>query len=386
MIYWSCPRLPEDLRDSLLEGVTIDLPKFRRALCSWYAQNHRSLPWRLTRDPYRIWVSEVMLQQTQVNTVIPYYLRFVERFPTIETLARSDLQTVLKAWEGLGYYARARNLHRAAKEIVAQRAGQIPSSFADFRALPGVGDYVAAAVMSISFNRPHAAVDGNVRRVLSRIFRIDVPANDPRGQNVFREKAQEILDPSDPGTFNQAMMELGALVCTPGDPQCAECPVVSFCGAHRSGTVSAYPRRARRRSVPVQRVAVGVIHKGDRILITRRHSEGLLGGLWEFPGGKIENGESAEEACLREIKEEVGLEVELLHHLARIRHSYTHFRIVMDVFECRWISGSVRLKGPADHRWVTPEKIEEFPLPIANRRFVPLLKRVGSGSMLATDH
>lgn len=363
----------------------MDVPHLRRSLSSWYRHNHRPLPWRRTRDPYRIWVSEVMLQQTQVDTVIPYYLRFIERFPTIESLAESDLQAVLTVWEGLGYYARARNLHRAARRLVESQGGRVPPDYGEFRKLPGVGEYIAAAVMSIAFGRPHATVDGNVKRVLARLFRIETPVNGSGGHGIFREKAEELLDLSDPGTFNQALMEMGAVVCMPLNPRCAVCPIVSFCGAHRSGMVDAYPKRAPARSIPTHFVAVGVIHRGKRVLITRRPSEGLLGGLWEFPGGKVKEGESAEQACLREIREETGLEVEILRPLARIRHAYSHFRIIMDVFECRWISGRVRLNGPSAHRWVTIEELEEFPFPKANRRFVPLLREPGTGGLLVSD-
>lgn len=386
MIYWSCPRLPQEMRDSLLAGAGNDLLCIRQALLQWYSRNRRLLPWRRTRDPYRIWVSEVMLQQTQVDTVIPYYLRFIERFPTLESLAESDVQAVLAVWEGLGYYARARNLHRAARSLVEERGGRVPTNFREFRKLPGVGEYIAAAVMSIAFGHPHAAVDGNVKRVLARLFRIERPADGSGGTGVFREKASELLDPSDPGTFNQAVMELGAVICAPRNPRCPVCPIAGFCAAHRSGMVEAYPRRTRPQPIPTHRVAVGVVHRGKRVLIVRRPSEGLLGGLWEFPGGKAQPGESAERTCLREIREETGIEAEILHHLARVRHAYSHFRIMMDVFECQWISGRVRLNGPAAHRWVEIEDLEGFPFPQANRRFMPLLRVPGTGGLMVSDH
>ncbi|MBM3131832.1 MAG: A/G-specific adenine glycosylase [Chloroflexi bacterium] len=376
MSYWSCPRLPDELRDSLLPGDPEDILRIRQALVQWYAQNHRRLPWRETHDPYRIWVSEVMLQQTQVNTVIPYYHRFLDRFPTLQSLARADLQDVLKVWEGLGYYARARNLHRAAKEIAEEHDGQIPDAFTDFRKLPGVGEYIAAAVMSIAFDRPHAVIDGNVKRVFARLFRIETPVNSSNAQKAFRDIAGELLDSTDPGTFNQALMELGAMVCTPSNPRCGACPLMPFCRAHQTGSVSEYPGRAPSRTIPTQHIAVGAIRKGKRVLITRRKPEGLLGGLWEFPGGKVREGESAEQACVREIKEETGIDVEIIGRLTRVKHAYTHIKIVMDVFECRYLSGKVRLNGPVDSRWATIEELERFPFPKANNKFIPLLRRM----------
>jgi A/G-specific adenine glycosylase len=352
----------------------MNLPRFRRTLLDWYGKNRRRLPWRGSRDPYRIWVSEVMLQQTQVQTMLPYYRRFMSRFPRLRDLALADLEAVLKAWEGLGYYARARNLHRAAGLLAQQGSGRVPNDWQEFRSLPGVGDYIAAAVQSIAFNRPHAVVDGNVRRVLARLMAVDAPAGVPASRRVFQAAADRLLDRRYPGDFNQAMMELGALVCTPRDPQCGRCPIDRFCTARRSGTVALYPRRSGRPPVPEVRIAVGVIFKNDRLLVTRRPAQGLLGGLWEFPGGKLLDGETPESACAREVKEEVGLTVKVERHLAHIRHAYSHFRIRMDVFCCRFVSGRVRRKGADAHRWVRVPDLDRFPFPAANHKFIPLLK------------
>jgi A/G-specific adenine glycosylase len=345
----------------------------RNALLAWYGNNRRRLPWRESADPYRIWVSEVMLQQTQVATVIPYYHRFVAAFPDVRHLARAQQQEVLKLWEGLGYYARARNLHRAAGEVDRVCGGRIPESFAEFRKLPGVGDYIAAAVLSIAFQQPYAVLDGNVKRVLARLQALDLPVDQPAAQRRFRALAQELLDTRRPGDFNQAVMELGALVCTPRQPDCRGCPLATACSAFQSGRVAEYPKRRQPRAVPLYHIAVGVVRRGDRLLITRRKSEGLLGGLWEFPGGKVKPGEPAAEACVREIAEEVNLQVQVLGLLTRVRHAYTHFRIRMDVFTCRFVAGEVRLNGPADYRWVRPTEIDAYPFPRANTKFIPLL-------------
>lgn len=348
--------------------------ELRTTLLSWYARHHRKLPWRETRDPYRIWISEVMLQQTQVKTVIPYYERFLSRFPTPGALAEADLQEVLKEWEGLGYYARARNLHRAMGRVMTRHDGKIPDDRDAFLALPGVGPYIAAAVLSIAFDRPLAVVDGNVKRLLARLLMMVEPVNDGRGHAVFQKAADRLLDVEAPAAFNQAMMEMGAVVCTPRDPGCAACPMKGFCRAFQAGRVGEFPVRMKKRAVPTHRVAVGVIEKNGRYLITRRKPDGLLGGLWEFPGGKIRDGETAADACVREILEETGLDVMVASKIAEVRHAYTHFKIRMSVFLCRYRSGRVRLSGPVDHRWIGLSELDAYPFPKANHKFIPALK------------
>ncbi len=348
---------------------------FGETLLAWFAENERDLPWRRTRDPYLIWVSEVMLQQTQVSTVIPYFLRFVEKFPDVRALSGAPLETVLKTWENLGYYARARNLHRAARTIAEDLGGVFPREHAVLRSLPGVGEYIAAAVASIAYGEPRAVVDGNVKRVLARLFLIDGPSGGAPPTRVFRERAQEILDRSKPGEFNQAMMELGALICTPRNPSCGFCPVAAQCGAFAASLQGAYPARVKRPRTPEYRIAVGVVRKDERILITRRKESGLLGGLWELPGGKIEPGESPGAACIREIAEEVNLSVEVKEFIARISHAYTHFRVVVDVFECEYKNGDVILNGPIDHRWILLEEKDAYPFPALNHKIFPHLER-----------
>ncbi len=350
------------------------ISRFQQHLIGWYRQNQRRLPWRKTREPYCIWVSEVMLQQTQVATVIDYYQRFINRFPDIGALAKADRQSVLKAWEGLGYYARARNLHQAVRRVTTEYQGKIPAEYDRFRALPGVGEYIAAAVLSMAFDQAYAVVDGNVKRVIARIKRLDAPANQASSHKIFQKDADRLLYAPDPGIFNQAMMELGALVCTPRQPKCRQCPVNFFCQAFGTSTTGLYPRRIKQKPVPEYPVAVGVIYKKDRVLITHRPPKGLLGGLWEFPGGRIETDETPEAACLREIQEEVNLTVEIIAHLACIKHAYTHFKIQMDVFICRWTGGRVRCNGPVAHKWIKMKAIDAYPFPTANRKFIPLIR------------
>lgn len=346
---------------------------FRNALLDWFDSYQRDMPWRNTREPYRIWVSEVMLQQTQVKKVVGYYEKFIARFPDVHELAVAALQDVLKAWEGLGYYARARNLHKAAKVIVEELDGEIPNDYHAFRKLPGVGDYSAAAVQSIAFNAPYAAVDGNIKRVLARLFLMEVPINDSASAKQFQQKADELLDSEVPGLFNQAMMELGATICRPQSPTCLVCPVNTFCEAFSTARQEEFPVRRERKPPPEHHIAVGVIYKAREVLITQRQLDGLLGGLWEFPGGRLAEGETAEEACIRYIAEVVNLSVTNVRYLTRVRHAFTHFKIVVDVFQCDYQAGEVVLQGPRDARWVEIAALSDYPLPRAMHKFLAML-------------
>jgi A/G-specific adenine glycosylase len=347
--------------------------QIRSALTSWYNKNSRKLPWRASKNPYHIWVSEMMLQQTQVNTVIPYFHRFLEKFPDIQALAASDLQAVLKLWEGLGYYSRARNFHKAARIVAVDYSGKIPDDRDRFLALPGVGDYIVAAVLSIAFDRPLAVVDGNVKRVFARLFEIDAPVNVSASHKIFQEIADELLDADDPATFNQAVMELGALVCKPANPDCRICPLHQWCRALKHMTVAAFPVKKKKSPVPHYHMAVGVIFKKDKVLIVRRPEEKMLGGLWEFPGGRLNAKENAQDACTRIVKEKVNLNVAVESKLTRIRHAYTHFKITADIFICNFIAGRVRRSGPTDHQWVLLNALERYPFPGSNHKFISKL-------------
>jgi len=316
-----------------------------------------------------------MLQQTQVATARPYYDAFVRAFPDVRRLAEAPFDAVIKRWEGLGYYARARNLHRAAAVVVDEYGGDIPGTYDAFRALPGVGDYIASAVMSIAHGAPHAVADGNVKRVLARLFLIDAPVNKSGSTALYKRAAEILLDHARPGDFNQSVMELGALVCRPGTPDCGACPLTRSCRAFETGRQLDFPYRAQKKPVPHYYAAVGVIRKGRKVLITRRRRDGFLGGLWEFPGGKIEPDESAPDACRREIKEALGLSVNVGERLARVDHAYSHFTISMDVFDCRYTAGRVVLNGPDAFKWILIEDVDEYAFPGANRKFIPALKK-----------
>ncbi len=354
--------------------IAEELQRFRNNLLNWFRINQRKLPWRETKNPYHIWISEVMLQQTQVKKVLQYYQRFCEKFPDVKTLAEANLQQLLKAWEGMGYYARVRNLHKAAQIIIAEQGGMIPESYDELKKLPGAGEYITAAVLSQAFNAPYAVVDGNVKRVLSRVLLINKPVNLASSQKIFKDQAHVFLDKRSPGMFNQAMMELGATICRPQNPKCGICPIALYCEAYKLNQQAKYPVSIQAKATPEYHIAVGIIYKNSRVLIIQRQTTGLLGGLWEFPGGRVSQEESAEQVCCRKIKEKLNLDVEVTGLLTRIYHAYTHFKIIMDVFNCRIKSGQISLNGPADCRWSDAAEIDQYPFHAANHKFIPLLK------------
>lgn len=340
------------------------------ALLTWFARRSRDIPWREDRDPYRVWVGEVMAQQTRLGTMRPYYDRFLARFPSVETLAAADTDEVLKEWEGLGYYARARNLMAGAREVMASYGGDIPEEPGDLRNLPGVGPYISGAIASIAFDRSVPAVDGNSRRVLSRLFDIADPT-----PAVLRRHASALIAeaPDQAADINQALMDLGAATCTPTSPACDECPVEDHCLTLARGTIAERPPRRAARQIPHYDIAVAVVWHNDRVLIARRPEDGLLGGLWEFPGGKIEPGETAEEAARREVREEMGIEVEVGEPIASVDHAYSHFRITLHAFHSRYVSGDVEARSATAWRWVTTAEFDKYAFPAANRRIIDAL-------------
>jgi A/G-specific adenine glycosylase len=341
------------------------------ALIAWFDGRERDVPWRGESDPYRIWVAEVMAQQTRIDTVRDYYLPFLERFPDIESLAVAELDDVLKAWEGLGYYARARRLREAAREVVAEYGGRLPVDPDRLRSLPGIGAYTAGAIASLAFGLPEPAVDGNVRRVLSRLF--DLASPTPAALEV---RARALLDarPDRPGVLNQALMDLGSQVCTPTSPACGACPAAGACLALARGTVPERPPVRRRGPLPHHVVATAVVWRGGRVLITRRPPEGLLGGLWEFPGGKVEPGESPPEAARRELAEELEVEIEVGEPLGTVEHAYSHFRITLHAYHARVVAGEPRPAADDALAWVRPDELGSYAFPAANLRLIERLR------------
>jgi A/G-specific adenine glycosylase len=305
-------------------------------LLDWYDHNARELPWRCDVSPYRTWISEVMLQQTQVETVIPYFSRCMARFPDIQTLAAADEQEVLSLWEGLGYYSRARNLHRAAKQMMVASGGQLPRTPADLQKLPGIGPYTAAAIASIAFGQDVPAVDGNIRRILARYFDVSVPARSPEGEAALHTLAYAHLPPGRAGDYNQALMDLGALICKPQNPDCEGCPIAEGCLARQLGIQALRPVKSPRKQIPHLTVTAAIIQQDGKVLLAQRPSQGLLGGLWEFPGGTLEADDADLASCLkREIREELGVEILVGEPYGRYDHAYTHFKISLHAFLCK---------------------------------------------------
>lgn len=344
-------------------------------LLTWYGRVRRDLPWRRTRDPYHIWVAEVMLQQTQVATVIPYYERFLACFSTVEALAMASLDEVLKLWEGLGYYARARNLHAAARTVVAKYDGQVPDTMDDLLSLPGVGRYTAGAILSMAYGQDVPALDGNVRRVLSRLFAVKEDVTRGAGQRQLWALAEELLPPGQAGDLNQALMDLGATVCMPRTPLCGACPLADDCQAHRLGQEERFPVRRQRRPLPHYEVTAGVVWNGDgRFLIAQRPLDGMLGGLWEFPGGTREKGETLQDCLRRELVEELDIEVAIGDLLTVVQHAYTHFRITMHAFHCQLGASQPRALGCADWRWISLDDVPRFAFSAADHQIIAALR------------
>lgn len=348
-----------------------------RRLLEWYARSARRLPWRGEHDPYRVWVSEVMLQQTRVDTVIPYYLRWIERFPTLRALAEAPLEEVLKTWEGLGYYRRAVNIHRAARLVVDKYGGQLPKDCATLQKLPGIGRYSAAAIASIAFGQDELALDGNVRRVVSRLFNVGVALDTAAGERIVWELARVHLPPGRAGEYNQAWMDLGTALCTPQKPDCPPCPLGEICEARALGVQEQRPVARGRQSIPHVMVAAGVLHRDGLVLIARRPEGGLLGGLWEFPGGKQEGEESLTECLKRELLEELGVKIEVGEELGVFKHAYTHFRVTLHAFACRIVEGEPRPLQSGELRWVALSQLGEYPMGKIDRQLARLLQGGG---------
>jgi A/G-specific adenine glycosylase len=346
-------------------------PLIAKTLLAWYDQRRRILPWREHSDPYRVWISEIMLQQTQVDTVIPYYHRFLKRFPDVAALAAAPLDDVLKAWENLGYYARARHLHRAAQILVEKFNGKLPDTWEAITTLPGIGHYTAGAILSISFGKAVPAVDGNARRVLSRLYAVREPANRRETQQYLQTLAISLIPETAPGSFNQALMDLGAMICMPKSPACADCPLRMHCKARQGGLQNLLPVSEKRPSPPHERVAAAVIfNRQGEVLIVRRPARGLLASLWKFPGGIVEKKEMLEEGLAHTVRDELGIRIRVGKPLVSINHAYTHFRITLTAFRCFRRSGKPRTVACQEWRWASPDDLERLTFSKADRAVV----------------
>ena len=349
--------------------------RLRRRLLAWYRRAHRNLPWRRDHDPYHIWVSEIMLQQTQVATVIPYYERFIAAFPSITALAAASEHEVLRLWEGLGYYRRARHLHRAAHEIARSHGGEFPRAPKAVANLPGIGRYTLGAILSQAFDQRLPIIEANSARVLSRWFAC---AKDQRGGRVHQwlwMAAERLLPVRGSGEFNQAVMELGALVCTPTRPACLLCPVAQYCAARADGSQARIPPPAKSpRTTAVSEVAV-IVRRGYKVLLVQRPADATRwAGMWEFPHGPTNDGETAEAAAGRIVRELLGIEAASMKEVVTISHSITRFQITMVCFTAKYTGGQFHSPFYARGIWATPDKLTAYPLSSPHRRIAALLQ------------
>ena len=344
-------------------------------LLDWYHANKRTLPWRGHPSAYAVWVSEIMLQQTRVETVIPYFEKWMRLFPTVQALANASEQDVLNAWEGLGYYSRARNLHKAAKIVADQYQGEIPRDLDDLQKLPGIGRYTLGAIASMAFNMDTSALDGNIKRVYARIFDIEEPVDSPAGEKILWELADKNLPKGHAGDYNQALMDLGAGICVPRNPRCLICPVMKLCAARQNGTQDQRPVKSPRKRVPHYVHAAGVVIKRGRVLLAQRPSEGLLGGMWEFPNGRVDGDPAAGLPKALKMGYNLRLRVKRGQTYGSkeapgiVEHGYSHFSVTVHVFPCELIS----VPRETNLKWVSLNKLDEYPMGKIDRQIAKMI-------------
>ncbi|NIA18503.1 MAG: A/G-specific adenine glycosylase [Simkaniaceae bacterium] len=340
-------------------------------LLAWYDSHKRDLPWRQTHDPYKIWLSEIMLQQTQVGTVVPYFQRWIQKFPSIRHVADAKIDDVLKLWEGLGYYSRCRNFHRSAIIINDKYNGIIPLSIHELKTLPGIGDYTANMVLSIVLQEPRLAIDGNIRRIGYRLLglRRQTPYNNKR----LESRLNREISTNRPGDFNQALMDLGSSICRAKAVRCNQCPISTHCFAFASGTPLDYPQTLKRKKIPHYNVVTALIWQNGYFYIQKRSENGHLGGLWEFPGGKIEKNETEIDTVKREIIEECRFKIIPQNKIGTIKHVYSHFSISLSLYHCT-PAESIPIKNNGRTRWIKPENISRYAFPKANHKLFKILE------------
>ncbi|HLR53529.1 MAG TPA: A/G-specific adenine glycosylase [Pseudogracilibacillus sp.] len=340
-----------------------DKASFVETLNVWYEANKRDLPWRKTKDPYKIWVSEIMLQQTKVDTVIAYYEKFMERFPTIHNLAHAEEQEVLKLWEGLGYYSRARNLHTAAQEVVYELAGNIPTNAEGLGKLKGIGPYTKGAISSIAYEQEEPAVDGNVMRVLSRVLNITDNISDPKTRRRFEEIIRELLAFGNPSSFNQGLMELGALICAPKNPACLHCPVRMHCRGLETGEMVNLPVKQKKKKQRVERYAVFLLQdETGKIAVEQRPSKGLLANMWQFP--MLEMGRLPENIAEEKIHLHKQTEIEIKEKRGEVKHVFSHVIWELEIYPANVIHKAM----PNDYFFLSPEEMREYPFSVAHQK------------------
>ncbi len=322
-----------------------------------------------------------MLQQTQVTTVWPYYENWMEKYASISSLAAADQDQVLKSWEGLGYYSRARNLHAGAKYVLDVFNGKLPGSVPELLTIPGVGPYTAAAIASLAFGIPEPLMDGNVLRVYSRLTRLKEDIGQSKTKAAISSELGRLISPGQPADFNQGLMDLGRVICTPRNPNCESCPLKNICLSAGTEDLESFPVKEKRKPLPHYHIVIGLIQKGECLLIQKRPANGLLGGLWEFPGGKNEVGESDEKALLREISEETSLEVGLGEKIGTINHAYTHFKITMSAWFCDWIEGEALTQASSENKWIPFTEINRYAFPKANLKILALISRLDTSTL-----
>jgi len=350
--------------------------KLQENILAWFQDNARDLPWRQTYSPYHVWISEIMLQQTQMDRVVVYFNKWMERFPDIDSITGGSEEEVLKLWEGLGYYTRARNIIRTANILMAQYNGELPSDYDLLLKLPGVGKYTAGAIMSIAFNNVYAIVDANIERVFARLYNLNKPVKDKTTHAFIWQKANELIPKGKAREFNQSLMELGALVCIPRNPRCKVCPVNTLCQSFSENLVDKRPITTKPSQAVFIEMATGILtHKGN-ILIQKRKPEGVWANLWEFPGGRLEPGETPEMALVREYTEETELSIGKLKKITTIHHSYTIYRVTLHCYFCSLVDGSFEpvLHAAQEYRWVTPEELSHYAFPAGHRKLIDHLK------------
>jgi len=348
---------------------------FQEALLAWFRTHQRDLPWRRTLDPYAIWIAEIMLQQTQVATVIPYYERFLSRFPTVQALEQAPLEEVLSLWAGLGYYSRARNLHRAAREIVERYGGEMPTDYDAVRSLPGIGRYTAGAILSIAYNQEAPLLDGNVTRVLTRVFALQGDPRSGETHETLWKLAEALIPPGEARNFNQGLMELGALICIPDAPRCEACPLNALCEARRLGRQADLPERRKSPVTEYVEDVSAVIQHDMKVLVARRFPEGRWGGLWEFPRGTRTPEETLGETARRSARETTGCEIEAGSMVAKIKHTVANRRITLYAFEATLLAGEPAPLGYADLLWASLEDLDRLAFSSPQAKIVQALRR-----------